>query len=128
VQRVNSQDIEHARHMFARWADEVRANPDIAPLIRDALAESGLLAVFGSGEALDVVDLLDAGGEDVLRARLSQLTLSELKSIIAVRGYDPEQETARWRSPKKLMALIVAKASQQLEKETAQSSGASWML
>ena len=125
---MNPQDIEHARHMFARWADEARANPTIAPLIRDALAESGLLAVFGGGESLDVVDLLDAGGEDTLRARLGQLTLSELKSIIAVRGYDPQQESTRWRSPNKLIALIVTGASQQLEQESGQASGASWML
>jgi hypothetical protein len=121
-------DIEQITEFFARLTAAANANPHLAAQLRDALAESGLLAVFGSGESLDVVDLLDAGGEDAARARLEQLSLSELKSIVAVRGYDPDKETARWRSPKKLIELIVARASAQLEQEVAQSSGASWML
>jgi hypothetical protein len=127
-QRMDPLDIEQVTHLFARLAAAAKADSSFAAQVRDALAESGLLAVFGSGEALDVVDLLDAGGEDTLRARLEQLSLSELKSIVAVRGYDPEKETTRWRSPKKFIELIVAKAAAQLEKEMAQSSGASWML
>lgn len=121
-------DIEQINELFARLATAAKDDPQRAAQIRDALAESGLLAVFGTGESLDVVDLLDAGGEDALRARLDQLSLSELKSIVAVRGYDPDKETARWRSPKKLVELIVSRAGAQLEKEVAQSSGASWML
>jgi hypothetical protein len=121
-------DIEQITDLFAQLATAAKDNPQLAAQVRDALAESGLLAVFGTGESLDVVDLLDAGGEDALRARLEQLSLSDLKSIVAVRGYDPDKETARWRSPKKLIELIVARAGAQLEKEVAQSSGASWML
>ncbi len=121
-------DIEQITDLFGRLATAAKDDPQLAEQVRDALAESGLLAVFGAGESLDVVDLLDAGGEDALRARLDQLSLSELKSIVAVRGYDPDKETARWRSPKKLIELIVARANAQLEKEVAQSSGASWML
>ncbi|MFI5273435.1 MAG: hypothetical protein ACHQ4H_10435 [Ktedonobacterales bacterium] len=125
---MDPREIEHATDLFARLAAAAKADPAVAATVRDALAESGLLAVFGSGEALDVVDLLDAGGDAALRARLAQLTLSELKSIIAVRSYDPEKETARWRSPNKFIELIVTKATVQLEHEVAQSSGASWML
>lgn len=121
-------DVKQITDLFARLADAAKDDPQLAARVRDALAESGLLALFGSGESLDVVDLLDAGGEEVLRARLEQLTLSDLKSIIAVRGYDPDKETARLRSPKKLIDLIVARAAAQLEREVAQSSGASWML
>lgn len=121
-------DIEQITALFARLATASTDDPQLAAQLRDALAESGLMAVFGSGEALDVVDLLDAGGEDALRARLEQMSLSELRSIVAVRGYDPDKETARWRSSKKLIDLIVAQAGAQLEKEVAQSSGASWML
>lgn len=121
-------DIEQITDLFARLATTAKDDPQFAAHLRDALAESGLLAVFGSGESLDVVDVLDAGGEDALRARLEQLSLSELKSIVAVRGYDPDKESARWRSPKKFIDLIVIRAGAQLEKEVAQSSGASWML
>lgn len=121
-------DIEQITDHFTRLATAAKDDPQLAARLRDALAESGLLAVFGAGDSLDVVDILDAGGEDALRARLEQLSLSELKSIVAVRGYDADKESARWRSPKKLIELIVTRAGAQLEKEVAQSSGASWML
>lgn len=125
---MNPHDIEQITDLFARLAAAAKADPQFATQVREALAESGLLAIFGAGEALDVVDLLDAGGEAALRARLAQFSLAELKRIVATRGYDPDHVTTRWRSPKKLSDLIVAKAGAQLEKEVAQTSGASWML
>ena len=125
---MDLRNVEQITDLFTRLADAAKDDPQLAAQVRDALAESGLLAIFGSGESLDVVDLLDAGGEEALRGRLEQMTLSELKSIVAVRGYDPDKETARWRSPKKLIDRIVARAAAQLEREVAQSSGASWML
>ena len=125
---MDLRNVEQITDLFTRLADAAKDDPQLAAQVRDALAESGLLALFGSGESLDVVDLLDAGGEETLRARLEQMTLSELKSIVAVRGYDPDKETARWRSPKKFVDLIVSRAGAQLEQEVAQSSGASWML
>lgn len=127
---MDTHDIEHMTDIFKRIADAARVDTQTATQVREALAQSGLLEVFGSGETLDVVDLLDVGGEDALRARLKQLTLSDLRQIVAMRQYDPEKETARWRSPNKLIDLIVSKAAQQLERELAQQtpSGASWML
>ncbi|HLZ21332.1 MAG TPA: hypothetical protein VKQ30_04335 [Ktedonobacterales bacterium] len=126
---MESQNVQQMHELFARLATNAKADPDFAEQVRNALAESGLLAVFGVGETLDVVDLLDAGGEDVLRARLRQMSLSELKQIVSMRQYDPEKETARWRSLNKFIDLIVDRASKQLEAELAkQSSGAAWML
>ena len=118
------------RELFNRIAADARTDPATAEQVRDALAESGLLAVFGVGETLDVVDLLDTGGEEALRARLRQMSLSQLKQIVSVRQYDPDKETARWRSPNKFIELIVDRARKQLEAELAQqaASGASWML
>jgi hypothetical protein len=116
--------------LFTRMAEAARANPEVATHVRDALAASGLLAVFGEGQTLDVVDMLDAGGEEALRARLMQMTLGELKQIVAARQYDPEKESTRWRSPAKFVELIVTRARKQLEEELAQEvpAGASWML
>ena len=125
---MDTHDIEQISDLFARLAAAAKDDPQLAAQLRDALSDSGLLAVFGQGESLDVVDLLDAGGEAALRVRLAQLTLAERKSIVATRGYDPDHLTARWRSPQKLGDLIVAKAGAQLEKEVARASGASWML
>ncbi len=62
--------------------------------------------------------------------RLMQMTLGELKQIVAARQYDPEKETARWRSQTKFIELIVTHARKQLDEELAQEvpAGASWML
>lgn len=127
---MDAHDIGQMTELFKRIADAARVDAQTAGQVREALAQSGLLEVFGAGETLDVVDLLDVGGEDVLRARLKQMQLSELRQIIAMRKYDPEKESARWRSPNKLIDLIVTKAGQQLESEVAAqaTSGASWML
>jgi hypothetical protein len=127
---VDAHDIAQMTEIFKRIADAARVDAETAGQVREALAQSGLLEAFGAGETLDVVDLLDMGGEDVLRARLKQMQLSELRQIIAMRKYDPEKESARWRSPNKLIDLIVTRAGQQLEREVAAqtTSGASWML
>jgi hypothetical protein len=64
--------------------------------------------------------------------RLHQLTLAELRQVVASNEYDPEKESARWRSPAKYIDLIVRKAKAQLEAELAaqanSNSGAGWML
>lgn len=126
---MDAQNVQQMHSLFGRIAENAKADPAFAEQVRDALAESGLLAVFGVGETLDVVDVLDAGGEATLRARLRQMSLSELKQVVSVRQYDPEKETTRWRSPNKFIDLIVDRANKQLEAELAkQSSGASWML
>lgn len=127
---MDARDFQQMEELFTRIASAAKADPAVAEKVRDALAESGLLEVFGIGEALDVVDLLDVGGEDTLRARLRQLSLNELKQIVSVRQYDPEKETARWRSPTKFIELIVTHARKQLDEELAQQAltGAAWML
>ncbi len=127
---VDARKQQQMMDLFSRMAAAAKGDPTTAEQIRDALAESGLLSVFGVGETLDVVDLLDVGGEEALRTRLRQMTLSELKQIVSVRQYDPEKEAVRWRSPNKLIDLIVKKASEQLEQELAQQApaGAAWML
>lgn len=116
---------------FRQIADAAKANPQVAEQVREILAESGLLEVFGAGEQVDVVDLLDVGGEAALRARLGELPIGTLRQIIAARTYDPEKESARWRT-NKLIDLIVAHAQQELaaEQEAAAKAQApgSWML
>ena len=118
--------------LFTRVTIAAQNDPDYADQVRDLLAQSGLLEVFGAGATVDVVDLLDSGGEDAVRVRLHQLTLAELRQVIASNEYDPEKESARWRSPTKFIDLIVRRAKDQLQAElTAQSSSnsaAGWML
>ncbi len=67
---VDAHDVEQMTSLFTRIADAAKSDRSVADQVRDALARSGLLEVFGTAAALDVVDLLDAGGEAALRARL----------------------------------------------------------
>src|SRR5271166_2144492 len=98
--------------LFTRVADAAKADPRFADQVRDALARSGLLTVFGDAGTLDVIDLLDAGGEVALRARLGECTLAELKQIIRSNKYDEEGESSRWRSTNKCIELIVDRTRQ----------------
>jgi hypothetical protein len=127
---VDAHDVEQMTVLFTRVANAAKSDPKVAEQVRAALATSRLLEVFGSAGALDIVDLLDAGGEVALRARLGQCTLAELKQIVSANNYDEERESARWRSTSKFVNLIVECAKQQLEQELAKqpASAASWML
>jgi hypothetical protein len=127
---VDAHDVEQMTILFTRVANAAKSDPKVAEQVRDALATSGLLEVFGSAGAIDVVDLLDAGGEVALRARLGQCTLAELKQIVSANNYDEDRESARWRSTTKFVDLIVECAKQQLEQELTKqpASAASWML
>ncbi|HEX5570255.1 MAG TPA: hypothetical protein VFX31_02650, partial [Ktedonobacterales bacterium] len=86
------------------------------------------------GETLDVVDILDAGGEDALRARLSPLGLADLRGIVRANSFDPDRESVRWRSAARFIDLIVERTKVQLEQEqktgaaTKSMAEASWML
>ena len=127
-------EIEQITQMIYQIASAAREDDATRAAVRDAIVESGLFDVFGSGETLDVVDILDAGGEDALRARLSPLSLAELRGIVRANKYDPERESARWRSAARFVDLIVERAKTQLEQEqktgaaTRSLAEASWML
>ncbi len=127
-------EIEQITRAIYQIASAAHDDAAVAAAVRAAIVESGLFEVFGSGAALNVVDILDAGGEDALRARLSPLTLAELRAIVRANTYDPERESARWRSAARFIELIVARAKAQLEQErktgaaTKSLAEASWML
>ena len=126
-------ELRQLTEMFRQLGERAQADPTTARQLRDALAESNLLDVYGAGSALDVLDLLDSGGEAALRARLQGLQVSELREIIAAHEYDPEKQSARWRSAARLIDLIVAHAHEQLDAENAvpansAQAAAAWML
>ncbi len=130
---MDARELQQVTEMFRRLAAVANADPTTADQLRDALAESGLLDVYGAGSSLDVLDLLDAGGEAALRTRLRSLSVPQLREVIAAHQFDPEKQSSRWRSAARLIDLIVARALDQLEAErTATAShplaAASWML
>jgi len=128
--RVDSHDVEQMTVLFTRLATAAKADPTVAAQVREALSSSGLLGVFGASGMLDAVDLLDAGGEAALRARLAGCSLAELREIVSTNKYDPEKETIRWRSSNKFIELIVRCAQKQFEEELAKqpANAAAWML
>lgn len=132
---MDAREVQQMTALFQRMAQAAQADPETAAQVREALAESGLLDVFGTGETLDIVELLYAGGEAAVRLRLRDLTLAQLRQIVATHQYDPEKESARWRSAAKFIDLIVTRAQAQLEEEQAAAeaqqaplTAASWML
>ena len=128
---MDEYQVRQVTETFRQLAALAERDQETARQLRDALAESGLLAVFGDGPALDVIDLLDADGEDALRARLRELPLAELRGVIAAQSFDPEKETARWRSVAKISDFIIARAQEELDRLNQQPqalSAASWML
>ncbi|HEY8324634.1 MAG: hypothetical protein ACHQ1E_07850 [Ktedonobacterales bacterium] len=127
-------EIEQITQLIYQIASAARADDATRVAVREAILDSGLFDVFGSGETLDVIDILDAGGEGALRARLSPLGLAELRALVRANSFDPERESARWRSAARFIDLIVERAKAQLEQEqktgaaTKSMAEASWML
>jgi len=120
----SSQIVEMFRHV----AETARTDPEAARQVREALIESGLLQVFSTSDPIDLLDLLEVGGDEALRARLQSLSVVELRHMIAAHRYDPENASARVRSPAKLIDLIITKARAQLEAESASAPAVAWLL
>jgi hypothetical protein len=59
---------------------------------------------------------VDQEGEGVLRARLSALSLDELKDIVAEHGMDPSKLAMKWKKPERLVDLIATTVSNRLHK------------
>ena len=110
---VDSNELLYARGVLTRLAQAAQTDPVLVPQIREMVTQTGILQIFGQSDELDVVGLLRAGGEKALRARLADLSLAELKQIVASNQYDREKASARWRSPARYVDLIVSRASSQ---------------
>jgi hypothetical protein len=107
---VETNELFFAKGVLLRLAQAAREDRTLAAEIREMVSQSGILHVFGEGPALDVLSVLDAGGEGLLRARLDQLALSDLRKIVQANGLDSEATTSRWRSPARFVELIVTRA------------------
>jgi hypothetical protein len=140
---MDSDELLFARGVLVRLAQAAEREPQAAQRIRDLVKESGILAVFGVGAALNPLDLLEAGGVALLRDALAPLSLAQLRQVVAASGYDPDRATVRWRSLARFVELIVAQAVAQMEQrdrailkaqysgpvpDQPSPSGASWML
>jgi hypothetical protein len=107
---VETNELFFAKGVLLRLAQAAREDRALVQEIRELVMQTGILHVFGDGPALDVLNVLDAGGEGLLRARLGQLPLADLRKIVQANGGDPNGETARWRSTARFVEVIVARA------------------
>jgi hypothetical protein len=139
IGQQNGQRSDQITDLFRHVLQTAKADPAAARQVRNALLTSGLLTVFDLTRAadevgaIDLLDLLEYGGEEALRARIAQLSAAQLHQIIVAHNYDPQRETSRWRSPRKLMAHIVAHATAELDAETTPEeqpalAGTAWLL
>lgn len=110
---MEANELIYAKGVLIRLAHAARSDFALAQQVREIVLLSGVLELFGAEEDLNLFDLLDAGGDELLRARLGQLDLAHLKRIVAARGYDPDKASARWRSPARFVELVATKASEQ---------------
>jgi hypothetical protein len=110
---VDSNEMLYVQGALMRLVQAAQTDRALVPQIREMVAQTGILQVFGQSDDLDVLGLLRAGGEQALRARLADLSLAELKQIVASNQYDPEKASARWRSAARFVDLIVSRAAAQ---------------
>ncbi|HLM67353.1 MAG TPA: hypothetical protein VK358_07495 [Longimicrobium sp.] len=55
-------------------------------------------------------------GEGVLRARLGELSLDQLKDIVAEHGMDPSKLAMKWKKPDRVADLIASTVRERMEK------------
>lgn len=105
---------------FARTvADEAERNPDFGRRLAAALGEAGHTdqsdAKTQAGgrpknrrppAALDPVEGARAG-EEALRARLGELSVEQLKDIVADYGMDPGKLVTKWKTADRIIDRIV---------------------
>ena len=110
---MDAEELVYAKGVLLRLAQAARTDYALAQQVRELILSTSILDIFGQGDGLNPFDLLDAGGEDLLRARLGTLSLAQLKHIVVARTFDPEKTTGRWRSPARFVDLIVKQANEQ---------------
>jgi hypothetical protein len=143
---VDPNELIYAKGVLLRLAQAARSDRELAREVRELIKSTGILQVFGVDEMPSLIELLEAGGVTLLRERLNELTLAELKQVVEANRYDPEKTSTRWRTAARFVDLIVGRAVEQWEQidrdlvERQQvvpdaapepprvASGASWML
>lgn len=56
---------------------------------------------------LDPVAVIREEGEDVLRSRLSELSLDQIRDIVADHSMDPDKKAMTWKDTKRVVERIV---------------------
>lgn len=107
---------EHAaRSIVTRLLDvvlqEIDANPEFAVRIEAALAQPRQPESKRSNRraqaVIDPFTLFADGGDSGLRTSLSPLSVEQLKDIVAQHGMDRTKLAMKWKTPDRLIDLIV---------------------
>jgi hypothetical protein len=127
--------VPQLRALFDAIVAEAERSPAFARRLQDALA--GLAATTaapaaktpkaaastatpkrGGRRAPSALDPFAAyaEGEPTLRARLGELSIDQLKDIVAEHGMDPSKLAMRWKTPGKLIDLIATTVRDRAEK------------
>ena len=111
------------KKLFDEIQAEARANPDFYNRLRLAVGSTERVprAPHRHRRPTGVLDpmKLMREGEDALRTRLSALTVDQLKDIVAEHGMDTTKLAMKWRTPQRLIELIVSTVRGRLAKGTA---------
>ena len=96
---------------------EARRNADFAARLEQALSTEPPKKTSRrrAPGRLDPFDVL-ASGEDALRLRLAELSVEDLKDVVAEHGMDHTKLAMRWRRPERLIDLIVSETKARLTK------------
>jgi hypothetical protein len=100
-------------------AEQAERDPDFAARLEQALGGAFAPARAARRKrapaAFDPVTAAHDGA-DTLRARLAELSVDQLKDMIADHGLDPTGRANRWRKPERLVALICDRAAERAQK------------
>jgi hypothetical protein len=108
--------------VFEEILAEVQRNPQLGRRIEEALREgtrplkSGSSARRRQRGAIDPFSTHAAGGVSGLREALEQLDVEQLKDIVAEHGMDRQKLAMKWKTPARLIDLIVETVSARAKK------------
>ncbi|HEX8754028.1 MAG TPA: hypothetical protein VF731_11500 [Solirubrobacterales bacterium] len=84
------------------------SDPDLAERVVKRLSSSPARRTGRRNRAkLDPFEAFKEGGENVLRDRLRNLNLEQLKDVVAQYGMDPNRLAMKWKSSERLADHIV---------------------
>lgn len=109
--------------LFAVIVSEARSNPEFSERLGKVLeAPSSPKMAKRSGRrtpaVFDPFELVQ-DGEEVLRSRLAQLTVEQLKDIVAEQGMDRAKLAMKWKASDRLVDLIVTTVQNRAKKGSA---------
>ncbi len=120
--------VSTIRRLFDEILAEAERRPDFARRLVAAITSGptgsaqpvvgGAKPARRNRRAAGVVNPFDqfAHGEDVLRSSLAPLSVEQLKDIVAEHAMDSSKLALKWRSPERLVDLIVTTVRSRIQK------------